>query len=269
MELTGTAAGVPYVVLPPAAGPRPDAPVVIAYHLLDAPRTERAFAAALPLAGLDAWKVYLGLPMSGARLPAGGADELWRLLVEDAVLNVHRHVTLGALAEFPAAYAAVRDRLGLVGDAPVGVLGGSMGGAAAQLLAAEGGLDVRAAVLVNPVVRLRDTIDGLAALHGMTYGWSPASDEVAARVDFVARAAELRPAAIRFVTGADDMVEAILAPVGRAVDALRECGATVDRHVVPGMAHALADEPGTEPAPQAPHAAVVDELAVDWFRRHF
>ena len=268
MELTGTAAGVPYVAVPPSAGPRPDAPVVLGYHMLDAPRTERAFAAALPLAGLDAWRVYLGLPLSGARLPAGGADELWRLIIEDAVLNVHRHVTLGALAELPAAYAVVRDRLGLAGDAPVGVLGGSMGGAAAQLVAAGSGLDVRAAVLVNPVVRLRDTIDGLAALHGMTYAWSPAADEVAERVDFIARAAELRAVAIRFVTGADDMVEPILAPVGRAVDALREHGATVDRQVVPGMAHALAAEPGTEPAPQAPHAAATDRLAVDWFRRY-
>ena len=268
MELTGTAAGVPYVALPPTEGPRADAPVIIAYHLLDAPRTERAFAAALPLAGLDAWKVYLGLPLSGARLPAGRADELWRLITEDAVLNVHRHVTLGALAELPAAYAAVRDRIGLADGVPVGVLGGSMGGAAAQLVLADGGLDVRAAVLVNPVVRLRDTIDGVAALHGMTYEWSPAADEVASRLDFVARAADLRKVPIRFVTGADDMVDPILAPVDQAVEALRKVGATVDRQVVAGMAHALAEEPGTDPAPQQPHAAVVDGLAVEWFGRY-
>ena len=69
--MEGTVAGVPYVVLPPETD-RPDAPTVVAWHLNDPPRTERAMAAALPLAGLDAWRVYLGLPLSGARTPAGG-----------------------------------------------------------------------------------------------------------------------------------------------------------------------------------------------------
>ena len=34
------------------------------------------------------------------------------------------------------------------------------------------------------------------------------------------------------------------------------------------MAHALSEEPGTEAAPQTPHAVQVDRLAVDWFRQH-
>ena len=40
---TGTAAGVPYVALPPTTG-RADAPLVVAWHLLDPPRTPEAFA---------------------------------------------------------------------------------------------------------------------------------------------------------------------------------------------------------------------------------
>jgi hypothetical protein len=56
------AAGVPFVAVPPETGPRPAAPAVVAWHLQDAPRTEAAFAAALPLAGLDAWRIYLGCP---------------------------------------------------------------------------------------------------------------------------------------------------------------------------------------------------------------
>lgn len=268
MELTGTVAGVPYVALPPSGGARQDAPVVIAYHLLDPPRTEAAFAAAVPLTGLDAWRIYFGLPMSGSRLPTGGADELWRLLMTDAVLEVHQHVTLGALAEFPAAYAAARAHLGIADDVPLGVMGGSMGGAAAQLVLAEGGIPAQAAVLINPVVRFRDTVDALAAVHGVTYTWTPPAEAVAARLDFIHRAGDLASAAIRFITGADDMVDAILTPVGQAVPELEKQGATVDWQVVPGMAHALADEPGTDPAPQTPHAATVDRLAADWFRQH-
>ncbi|MDQ3931644.1 MAG: alpha/beta hydrolase, partial [Actinomycetota bacterium] len=103
--ITGEAAGVPFVAVPPANGPRPSAPVVVAWHLMDPPRTEAAFAAAVPLDGLDAWRIYLGLPMSGSRLPAGGFDEVMRLGYEDAVLNLQRPVIYGAAEEFGPAFA--------------------------------------------------------------------------------------------------------------------------------------------------------------------
>ncbi|GAA0512948.1 hypothetical protein Ade02nite_96780 [Paractinoplanes deccanensis] len=254
---------VPHVVLPPSGGPRPEAPVVVGYHLLDSPRTERAFAAALPLDGLDAWKIYLRLPV-----PTTDRDELWRLVAEDVVLNVYQHVIFGALAEFPTALAAIRREAGIFEDVPIGLLGGSAGGAAAQLVLAESGFSAQAMVLVNPVVRLRDTIDGLADAFGQSYTWGAESSAVAARLDFVGRAPEISDAAIRFITGADDRADAIIAPVGDAVDALSSAGATVDCHVVPDMAHALAWEPGIEPAPQTPHAAAVDKLAVEWFQRY-
>lgn len=64
------------------------------------------------------------------------------------------------------------------------------------------------------------------------------------------------------------MADAILTPIDQAVPELEKRGLTVDRQVIPGMAHALADEPGTDPAPQTPHAAIVDRLAAEWFRRH-
>jgi hypothetical protein len=62
-------AGVPYVALP-AAGLKADrepAPLIIAWHLNDPPRSAAAMAAALPLAGVAAWRVYLDLPMHGKR----------------------------------------------------------------------------------------------------------------------------------------------------------------------------------------------------------
>src|SRR2546430_4208707 len=88
-QIAGVAAGVPFLAVPPAASP-PDrpAPVVVAWHLMDPPRTEAAFAAAVPMAGLAAWRIYLGLPMYGARLPGGGLDEVMRLAYADAVLDL-------------------------------------------------------------------------------------------------------------------------------------------------------------------------------------
>ncbi|MCA2213198.1 hypothetical protein [Jidongwangia harbinensis] len=82
---------------------------MVAWHLLDTPRTEAAFAAAVPLHGLQAWRLYLGLPLSGARLPPGGLPEVRELGFTEPVGNVHRPVAGGAVAEFPAAFAEVRD----------------------------------------------------------------------------------------------------------------------------------------------------------------
>jgi pimeloyl-ACP methyl ester carboxylesterase len=265
--ITGTAAGVPWVARPPHGGARPGAPAVVAWHLLDAPRTEAAFAAAVPLDGLEAWRIYFGLPLSGARLPEGGYPELQRRVMQDPVLNVNGPVAGGAVEEFPAAFAEVRERLGIK-DGPIGALGGSMGGLAAQLAIAEGGADVRAAVLINPVVRLRDTIDGLSAVHGTSYPWSPPAVAIAERGDFVARAEELVETAVLVITGEKDSEDAILRPVATYVAELRRLGGTVDWQVIPGMGHAVADEPGVEPAAQTPHALQVDRLAASWFTRY-
>src|SRR5919106_1108017 len=88
----GTAAGVPYVALPPPGGAE-GAPLVVPWPLASPPRSETAMAAALPLRRLDAWRVYLGLPMLGSRLPAGGLEEFFRRFREDMVLNVFEPVT--------------------------------------------------------------------------------------------------------------------------------------------------------------------------------
>ncbi|TQM14930.1 alpha/beta hydrolase family protein [Pseudonocardia kunmingensis] len=265
--ITGTAAGVPFLVVPPRVE-RADAPVVVAWHLMDPPRTEAAFAAALPLAGLDAWRVYLGLPLHGARFPEGGVEELMRRGYEDAVLNLYGPVSAQAADEFGPAFAELRERFGLRGG-PVGLLGGSLGAAVAQLVLASRAVEVAAAVLVSPVSRLESVVAAVGRLFGVEYPWSEPSLEVARRLDFVARAAEVAacPATL-LVVGAEDDEEGFRQPAARLRDALVQRSVTTDLVVVPGMGHALAEEPGIEPAPQLPAAAEVDRLAVDWFTRH-
>lgn len=271
--VTGVAAGVPFLAVPPPAGPRPGAPVVVAWHLQDPPRTEAAFAAALPLAGLDAWRIYLGLPMSGSRTPPGGPEELMRLGYEDAVLNIQGPVTDQAAREFAAVLAELRARLDL-GDGPVGVLGGSIGAAVALLVLAEADVEVTAAVLVSPLVRLRAAVDALGRRYGVTYRWSEESLQVARRLDFVARAGEIarrgQPAVLLVVGGEDDP-----SGFGEPASWLREALASryvdparAELVVIPAMGHALAEEPGIEPAPRTEHAAAVDAHAVRWLQRH-
>ncbi|MHA6617094.1 alpha/beta hydrolase family protein [Pseudonocardia sp. DLS-67] len=264
--ITGTAAGVPFLAVPPE-GDRAATPVVVAWHLMDPPRTEAAFAAALPLAGLDAWRIYLGLPMHGARFPDDGVDGLMRLGYEDAVQNLYGPISARAAAEFTPAYAELRGRLGFR-DGPIGLLGGSLGSAVAQLVVAGGGFDVAAAVLVSPLAQLNAVVEAVGRKFGMSYPWSEPALEIAGRLDFVARADEVAacPATL-LVVGEDDDEQGFRAPARKLRDALAR-RVRAELVVVPGMPHALAEEPGIEPAPRLPAAAEADRLAVDWFARH-
>jgi alpha-beta hydrolase superfamily lysophospholipase len=268
---TGTAAGVPYLAFPPTTL-RAAAPVVIAWHLLDPPRSPAAFAAAIPLAGLDAWRIYLELPMTGSRSPAGGPEELMRLAFEDGVLNVHGPITAQAKDEFEPALAALRSELDL-GYGPVGLMGGSLGGATAGLVLRETEVPIQAAVLINPLIDLRAGIDAIAASFGMTYPWSDAAHAVADRLDLAAHAPDLAKRgepAVLLVVGEQDKVDGFREPAYRVQQALAACYADPSRtevRLVAGMAHALAEEPGLEPAPQTIHAAETDALATAWFER--
>jgi hypothetical protein len=269
----GEAAGVPFVAVPPAGGARPGAPVVVAWHLMDPPRTEAAFAAALPLEGLDAWRIYLGLPMTGARTPPGGDDEVMRLAFEDAVLNVYRPVTAQAAEEFGPALAGLRARLDL-GEGPLALLGGSIGAAVAQLVLLESGAPVAAVALVSPVAQLRPVVDAVGARYGLTYEWTEAALGVADRLDFVARAGEFAQRgapAVLLVVGEEDDAPGFREPAAGLREALAARYADpgrVELVTVPEMAHALAEEPGIEPAPQGPAAAAVDRHVAGWLHRH-
>jgi dipeptidyl aminopeptidase/acylaminoacyl peptidase len=108
---------------------------------------------------------------------------------------------------------------------------------------------------------------------GVSYPWPGESRAVAQRLDFVDRAAEIaeraRPAVLCVVGEEDD--RGFHEPAAELVSALRRHygdGRRAELVTVPGMAHALADEPGIDPAPQTPHAATVDRHAVRWFQRH-
>lgn len=270
--VTGLAAGVPYVALPPA-GDRQRAPLVVVWHLMDPPRTEAAMAAALPMAAVPAWRVFLGLPMFGARMPAGGPEEVMRLGAEDYVLNLFTPVVEQAAAEAPAAVAALRSQLD-VSEGHLGLAGGSAGAAVALLLLAEGDLPVAAAALVSPVVRVARVVEVGERTYGVTYTWNEESRAAAERFDFVARAGDIArrdpQPPVLVVSGGRDEVE-FREPATALRDALRGLYAAPDRvgfADVPEMAHAIAEEPGVEPAPQTAEAKDVDAAVTEWFRRH-
>lgn len=254
-----TANGVPFVA---RAASRPDAPVIAVWHLMDPPNTPPAMAAALPLAGLDANVVYFALPLTGERGEYADFEAFLNSGI-DMVTGFFGPMHEQALAEYPAAIAEVRTLLGVADAAPVGLMGGSAGASvAAEVLVTHG---ASAAVLMNPMLRLRQMIDATSAFLPEPYAWSAASDAVAERMDFVARASELTAGGARLlvIEGADDEPPFL--------DATRELEALGIGSVcyVPGVEHPLAEWPGTEPAPQIEAAKTYDRLAAEFFAAAF
>jgi hypothetical protein len=256
--ITGMAAGVPFTALPPADGG--PAPLIVTWHMLDSPRSDAAFAAALPMDGLPAWRVHLGMPMCGARMVDGSMDAGLELMRKDVLMSFLYPFVQQATEEFPAALAAVRAQLGIE-EGPIGVLGGSLGGAVALGILADTEVPVFAGAVVNAAIRLRSVVD----LFPGDYPYDAESAKAVDSLDFVAKAAVIGGRAPLLVVSGELDDPGLRADAFRLVEASGERSELVS---IPGLAHPLADEPGIEPAPQLPLAREVDASLTTWFGRH-
>ena len=256
--ITGWAAGVPFTALPPADGG--PAPLLVTWHMLDAPRSDAAFAAALPMNDLPAWRVHLGMPMCGARMVDGSMGAGLELMRQDVLMSFLHPFVRQATDEFPAALASIRAQLP-VDDGPIGVLGGSLGGAVALRILADTGTPVFAGAVVNAAIRIRSVVD----LFPGDYRYDAESEKVVDSLDFVAKADVIAGRAPLLVVSGELDHPALRADAFRLVDAL---GKSSELLSIPGLAHPLADEPGIDPAPQLPLAREVDAGLTTWFRHH-
>lgn len=271
--ITGAAAGVPFTALPPTVTVEGSAPLVVTWHMLDAPRTDAAFAAALPMTGVPAWRVHLGMPLCGARMIDGSTDAILELARKDIVRAYLDPIVGQAAEEFPAALGELREQLP-VDNGPIGVAGGSLGGAVVLQILARPQIPIEAAALVNPAVRIRSVVGLVEGTIGRPYPWNAESRKVADRLDFVACAGDIAARApqppLLVVSGELDF-PVLRTDAAQLVDALRERYTQPD-HVrlttVPDLAHPLAEPPGMEAAPQLPTAKAVDEAMTQWFLRH-
>jgi len=255
--ITGTAAGVPFTALPPIGAA--EAPMLVTWHMLDAPRSDAAFAAALPMDELPVWRVHLGMPMCGARMVDGSMDAAAELMREDPLMSYLCPFVEQATTEFPAALASLRAQLP-VDDGPIGVLGGSLGGAVALRVLAETETPVFAAAIVNAAIRMRSVVD----LFG-DYPYDAGSEKAVDSLDFVAKADVIASRAPLLVVSGELDHPALRADAANLVAA---AGDGCELLSIPGLAHPLAEEPGIEPAPQSALAGEVDSRVTTWFRRH-
>ena len=255
--ITGTAAGVPFTALPPADNGA--APLIVTWHMLDAPRSDAAFAAALPMNDLPAWRVHLGMPMCGARMVDGRTDAVVELFQKDPLMSFLYPFVRQATEEFPAALASIRAQLP-VDDGPIGVLGGSLGGAVALRILADTEIPIFAGAVVNAAIRMRSVVD----LFPGDYPYDAESEKAVDSLDSVAKAGIIAGRAPLLVVSGELDHPALRADALDLVDALGERSELLS---IPGLAHPLADEPGIEPAPQLPLAREVDAGLARWFRR--
>lgn len=265
--ITGTAAGVPFTALPPSGPTDSAAALIVTWHMLDAPRTDAAFAAALPMNGVPAWRVHLGMPLCGARMVDGRLDAHVERARQDAVNAYFAPVIHQAVDEFPAALAGLRDQLP-VDDGPIGVLGASLGAAVALQVATAPPTPIRAVALVNPGLRIRTAVGLVESLLGQPYRWTDEARKTADELDFVTRAGDLTAQPPLLVVSGEQDHPAVHTDAAELVDALHQRYARpneVELITVPDLAHPLAEEPGLEPAPQLPTARAVDGILNQWF----
>ncbi|MBB4934671.1 pimeloyl-ACP methyl ester carboxylesterase [Lipingzhangella halophila] len=272
--ISGTAGGVPFLAVPPAItnDPNDPTPVIVALHAFEPPRSETALAGTLPLASLPAWRIYLGLPMFGARLPEGGVAEINRRGQDDYLIQLYGPIVEQASAEAARVVAELRDRFP-IHDGPVGLMGVGAGGAAALLALAESKLNIGAVGAVNPIIDPTPVLSARERRLGVAYEWTESSREVASWLDFAARAGDLAgrqpQAPLLIINGGQD--EVIVPDHGRKLyEALApKYPPTGIRHiVVPDLAHTMGPEPGLEPGPPAPGNVLADRALMEWFHLH-
>lgn len=267
--VTGTAAGAPFLALPPANGDA-SAPLVLGLHAFEPPRSEAALAGAIPMAPLPAWRVYLGLPMFGTRLPQGGVAEINRRGESDYLLELFGPVVEEAAAELDRVTNELRAAFPVTDD-PVGLVGVGAGATAVLLALAEAGLPVGAAAAVNPIVDPGLVITAREKRTGVPYQWTEQALRTRDRLDFGGRAQEVARtgAPLLVVSGGRD--EVVPPDRGRS---LRESLAQHTsehalRHiVVPDLAHAIGPEPGLQPGPLTPAGVLTDRALTEWFHQH-
>lgn len=200
-----TLAGAPAILRIPAHIRKPP---IILWHGFGPPANERAMMDALPLDDVDAVKVYLGLPLFGARAPDGGMKEVARRQAEDVGLLVFKPVVVGAAEELPRVVAALQKNGCMQQGAPVALVGFSAGGAAVLDALSQGKVAVDAAVLINASTGLSASIQAYEKATGKTYAWSTASRELAHETDAIDHVADIAAhhPALLFLQGADDSV---------------------------------------------------------------
>jgi pimeloyl-ACP methyl ester carboxylesterase len=200
-------AGVPAILRIPANIEKP--PIVL-WHGLGPPSSEAELMQDLPLDEVPAVKVYLGLPLFGARSPAAGTDSLAQRQAQDYATRIFEPIVVGAARELPAVLTEMSKLGCLRTGEKVGLFGFSAGGTAALVALMDDKAPIAAAVTVNAPSGLRSAVGALERATKQPYVWSEASQQLATSSDATLHATQIAangagpPRALLLFQGADD-----------------------------------------------------------------
>jgi pimeloyl-ACP methyl ester carboxylesterase len=207
MTVQTTLAGVPAILRVPKSVKKP--PIVL-WHGLGPPASESELMKALPLDDVPSIKVYLGLPLFGARAPSDGAESLARRQAEDYASQIFEPVIVGAARELRAVLKALREKRCLAPNDAIGLFGFSAGGTAVLIALTEPDVPVRAAITVNAPTGLGAAIDAMERATQRPYVWTESARQLEQRFDAVRHAAEIAagapPRALLLFHGAEDTI---------------------------------------------------------------
>lgn len=241
-------------------------PPIVLWHGFGPPDSEHALMDALPLDDVPAVKVYLGLPMFGARSPAKG--ELAQRQQEDLGKLVFEPVVMGGAKELASVVRALEARgCKRPGDA-IGLFGFSAGGAAVLYALAERDVRIGAAVTLNASTGLSASVNAYERATQRSYQWTEATRGLARRSDAVGRAKDIAagepPPALLIIHGADDamLTPSVAITLHEALQPRYAAGNASGRlqlSVVPGLAHAWVD---------TAHVETLRSSIAAWFLAH-
>jgi predicted esterase len=241
-------------------------PPIILWHGFGPPDTERTLMDALPLDDVPAVKVYLGLPMFGARELADG--ELVRRQRQDLGTLVFEPVVMGGAKELSSVVRALERHGCMRSGAAIGLFGFSAGGAAVLYALAEADVRIGVAVTLNASTGLSASVSAYERATKGSYAWTDATRTLARRSDAVSRAKDIAavdpPPALLIIHGAED---AMLAPsvAVRLHDTLQplyeKAGAAqrLQLTVMPGLAHSWVS---------TAHVDALRSSIAAWFHTH-
>ena len=248
-----TLAGVPAVLRVPEKITK--SPIVL-WHGFGPPDSERALMEALPLDDVPAVKVYLGLPMFGARVLPEGMNELARRQKEDLATLVFEPAVMGAAKELPAVLKALEQHRCIKRGEAIGLFGFSAGGAAVLYALAEADVPISSAVTLNASTGLTASVNAYERATKGSYQWTDASRRLAQQSDAVGRVKDIAAGAplpaLQIIHGADDamLTPQIAVALRDALQPFYTDAKTTQRlqlTVVPGMAHAWTGATTVEP----------------------
>jgi len=258
-------AGVPAILRVPKFVKKP---VIVLWDGLGPPGSKEDLMRALPLDDVPAVKVYLDLPLFGARAPAAGAETLAQRQAQDYALQIFAPIVVGAAKELPQVLTALQQQKCPGANGKIGLFGFSAGGAAVLLALTDPKIPVGVAITVNAPAGLEPAIEALERATQRPYAWSDASRELAQRTDPMLHVREIAtrqpPPAILLIHGAEDTA----IPSARSVSlekTLRPFYAKAGAEdrlslvIAPGVSHSWAD---------APSADQLRHQIAEWLKRY-